>query len=173
MHELAYAQAAFRPDHAGPEAGSRERTVRSGNLDLSNYLPYLINRVGVALVERFAQDGLRGTRLTIGTWRVLAATANHDGIRQIDLARLTSIEVSTVSRLVTRLVRLGLVGRSRSAKSNREVTVRLRPKGRALFRKLAPVAAALQSAATRGITTKELAITRQILSRMHENLQNL
>ena len=146
--------------------------MRGTSLDLSNYLPYLINRVGVALVERFTRDGLRGTRLTIGTWRVLAATANHDGVRQIDLARLTSIEVSTVSRLVTRLVRLGLVGRSRSAKSNREVTIRLTPRGRALFRKLAPVATALQSAATRGVTKKELTTTRQVLSRMHENLRS-
>lgn len=146
--------------------------MRGTSLDLSDYLPYLINRVGVVLVERFTRDGLGGTRLTIGTWRLLAATANHDGVRQIDLARLTSIEVSTVSRLVTRLVRLGLVGRSRSAKSNREVTIRLTPRGRALFRELAPVATALQGAATRGVTKKEFATTRQVLSRMHENLRN-
>jgi DNA-binding MarR family transcriptional regulator len=171
---MRYTQAAFHDEFSRPngERISREPTVRGTSLDLSNYLPYLINRVGVALVERFTRDGLRGTRLTIGTWRVLAATANHDGVRQIDLARLTSIEVSTVSRLVTRLVRLGLVGRSRSAKSNREVTIRLTPKGRALFRKLAPVATALQSAAARGVTKKELTTTRQVLSRMHETLRS-
>ena len=145
--------------------------MRNASLELSNYLPYLINRVGVALVERFTRDGLQATQLTIGTWRVLAATANHEGVRQVDLARLTSIEVSTVSRLVTRLIKLGLVGRSRSAKSNREVTVRLTPKGKALFLALAPVAIDLQRAATRGLTKTELATTRRVLSRMHENLR--
>lgn len=145
--------------------------MKDAGLDLSIYLPYLINRVGVALVERFSVDGLEGTHLTIGTWRVLAATANHDGVRQVDLARLTSIEVSTVSRLVTRLVKLGLVGRSRSAKSNREVTVRLTAKGKALFGALSPVAMTLQDTAARGITKAELASTRRVLSRMHANLR--
>src|SRR3954447_26801761 len=98
--------------------------VKRADLELSRYLPYLLNRVGVALVERFARDALHATHLTISTWRILAATANHDGVRQIDLSRLASIEVSTVSRLVTRLVQLGLVGRSRSATSSREVVVR-------------------------------------------------
>jgi DNA-binding MarR family transcriptional regulator len=145
--------------------------VRRADLELANYLPYLVNRVGVALVERFARDGLQATRLAIGTWRVLAATANHDGVRQVDLARLTSIEVSTVSRLVTRLVQLGLVGRSRSKRSSREVVIRLTPKGKALFVTLAPVAMKLQKTATRGVTKTELAIARRVLSKMHENLR--
>ena len=143
-----------------------------GSLNLSNYLPYLINRVGTALVERFARDGLNATHLTIGSWRVLAATATQEGVRQVDLARLTSIEVSTVSRLVTRLVQLGLVARSRSAKNNREVTVQLTRKGRALFAQLVPIAFALQNAATRGVTKTELATAKRVLSRMHENLQS-
>lgn len=140
-------------------------------LDLSNYFPYLINRLGMALVERFTRDGLEATHLTIGAWRVLAATANYEGVRQVDLVRLTSIEVSTVSRLVTRLVQLGLVARSRSTTSNREVIVRLMPKGKALFHELSPVALELQTTATRGIAKKELAIAKRVLSQMHENLR--
>ena len=68
----------------------------NAGLDLSNYFPYLINRVGMALVERFTADALQATHLTIGAWRVLAVTANNEGVRQVDLVRLTSIEVSTV-----------------------------------------------------------------------------
>jgi DNA-binding MarR family transcriptional regulator len=149
---------------------SSEAKVTRRDLELSNYLPYLINRVGVALVERFASEALGSTRLTIGTWRVLAVTASHEGIRQVDLARLTSIEVSTVSRLVTRLVQLGLVRRNRSAKSSREVIVELAPKGAALFAELAPVAIKLQQAATRGVTKSELATVKRVLSLMHKNL---
>ena len=145
--------------------------MKRAELELSDYLPYLINRVGLALVARFESDGLRATHLSIGTWRVLAATANHEGIRQVDLARLTSIEVSTVSRLVTRLVQLGLAARSRSTESNREVTVRLTPKGRALFSALVPLANELQKVSTRGVTKTELAIAKRVLKRMHQNLQ--
>ena len=143
----------------------------NAGLDLSTYFPYLINRVGMALVERFTADALQATHLTIGAWRVLAVTANNEGVRQVDLVRLTSIEVSTVSRLVTRLVQLGLMARSRSTTSNREVVVRLTPKGKALFQELAPVAFELEKTATRGIAKKELAIARRVLSQMHENLR--
>ncbi len=71
--------------------------MRRPDLDLSEFIPYLINRVGAALVERFTQDALSGTHLTIGTWRLLVAMSNHDGIRQVDLANLTSIEGTEVS----------------------------------------------------------------------------
>jgi len=145
--------------------------LRRADLELSNYLPYLINRLGVALVERFDKHALHATRLTIGTWRVLAATASQEGVRQVDLARLTSIEVSTVSRLVTRLVQLGLAVRSRSMISNREVIVRLTPKGRMLFAELVPVAIELQKVSTLGVTKAELAIAKRVLKRMHENLR--
>jgi DNA-binding MarR family transcriptional regulator len=145
--------------------------VKQAHLDLANYFPYLINRLGVALVDRFTRDALRAKHLSIGTWRLLAATANQDGVRQVDLARLTSIEVSTVSRLVTRLVQLGLVARSRSLKSSREVIVRVTPKGRVLFAELFPIATALQKTATRGLTNKELAIAKHVLLRMHDNLR--
>ena len=143
----------------------------NADLDLSNYFPYLINRVGMALVERFTSDALQTPNLSIGLWRVLAVTANNDGMRQIDLVRLTSIEVSTVSRLVTRLVQLGLIARSRSMKSNREVIVKLTPKGKAVFQELSPFAFELQKTATRGIARKDLTTAKRVLSQMYENLQ--
>ena len=144
--------------------------MKRTDLDLSEFMPYLINRVGAALVERFTADALQGTQLTIGSWRLLLALSNHDGTRQVDLAALTSIEVSTVSRLVTRLSQRGLVIRARSANSNREVVVSLTPKGRALVAGLVPVAAALERAAMRGVPAKELAAAKRVLRRMHANL---
>ena len=51
----------------------------NAGLDLSTYFPYLINRVGMALVERFTADAFQATHLTIGAWRVLAVTANNEG----------------------------------------------------------------------------------------------
>ena len=144
--------------------------MKRPDLDLSEFTPYLINRVGAALVERFTQDALSGTHLTIGTWRLLVAMSNHQGTRQVDLAELTSIEVSTVSRLVTRLAQLGLASRSRSVKSNREVVVDLTPKGKALVAVLVPIAVKLEQTATRGLSKKELAAVKRVLRRMHHNL---
>jgi DNA-binding MarR family transcriptional regulator len=140
------------------------------DLDLSEYLPYLINRVGAALVERFTQDALERTHLTIGMWRLLVVLSNQGGTRQVDLASLTSIEVSNVSRLVTRLIQLGLVNRSRSAKSNREVVVELTTKGKSLVAGLVPVAIKLEETAMRGVSRKELNAAKHVLRQMHRNL---
>jgi DNA-binding MarR family transcriptional regulator len=144
--------------------------ARRPHLDLSEYLPYLINRVGSALVARFSEDALIGTHLSIATWRVLAALSNNGPLRQIDIAEMTNIEVSTMSRLVTRLVHMGLVSRTRSTMSNREVVVELTPKATALVARLIPIAEELQETATQGLSKQDLTVVKRALRRMHENL---
>lgn len=148
----------------------RGNSLKRADLDLSEYLPYLLNRVGAALVERFTGEALDGAHLTIGMWRLLVAMSNHARTRQVDLAKLTSIEVSTVSRLITRLIQTGLVTRSRSATSNREVVVDLTAKGKALVASIVPTAVALEQTAIRGIPNKELAAVKRALRQMHRNL---
>ena len=74
-------------------------------------------------------------------WRVMAVLASKGGQRQIDLAGLTSIDASTLSRLVTRLVTLGFVSRTRSASSTREVVVKLTSQGKGASRTPYPVGA--------------------------------
>jgi len=140
------------------------------HLDLANYLPYLINRVGFALVTSFTADALKANGLSIDMWRVLAALSNNSGgQRQVDLSGMTSIDASTMSRLVSRLVRVGLVTRSRSETSNREVVVALSGKGRALVQRLIPIAQALERKASGGLSAKELVVVKRLLSRMHQN----
>ena len=140
------------------------------HLDLGNYLPYLINRVGFALVESFTAGALTSNGLSIAMWRVLAALSNHGEQRQVDLVEMTSIDASTMSRLVSRLVRIGLVTRSRSATSNREVLVELSPKGRALVERLIPIAKELERTASTGVSARDLMVAKRALGRMYENL---
>jgi DNA-binding MarR family transcriptional regulator len=139
------------------------------HLDLASYLPYLLNRVGFAMVERFTADALKAHGLSIDMWRVLAALSNNGGRRQVDLSGMTSIDASTMSRLVSRLVRAGFVTRSRSATSSREVVVALSPKGRALVQRLIPIAKKLEDTAGAGLSAKELAVVKRLLSRMYLN----
>ena len=139
-------------------------------LDFSEYLPYLINRVGWLLVVDFGQNTLARHRLSIAMWRILAVLANDDGQRQIDLAARTSIDVSTLSRVVTRLVKMGLVTRTRSATNNREVVVRLTAKGAATLARVIPHAIGLERTAITGVPAKDLAVVRRSLRRMYQNL---
>jgi DNA-binding MarR family transcriptional regulator len=147
-----------------------QESVPGPRLNLSDYLPYLINRVGSALVARFTADALAARHLTIDMWRVLVALSNNGGQRQIDLAGLTSIDTSTLSRLVTRLVRRGLVTRIRSERSSREVLVRLTANGKALVGRLIPIALRLEAVAMAGIAARDLNTTKRTLRRMYQRL---
>jgi DNA-binding MarR family transcriptional regulator len=140
-------------------------------LDLGDYLPYLVNRVGTIIAEQFGEDALAGHGLSIAEWRVLAVLASNGGQRQIDLADLTSTEASTLSRLVSRLVRMGIVTRTRSASSNREVVVKLSAKGQTLVARLIPIARDYEAAAIAGITPSELAALKRCLRRMYGNMK--
>lgn len=139
-------------------------------LELNAFFPYLINRVGNAVATRFERDALARHHLSIAMWRVLAALSNNGEQRQIDLAQMTSIDASTLSRLVTRLVRVGFVTRARSKTNNREVLVALSPKGRVLTDKLIPMAKKLEQDAIAGLPAAELDVVRRSLRRMYQNL---
>jgi DNA-binding MarR family transcriptional regulator len=139
-------------------------------LDLSEHLPYLINRVGSALVARFSADALTAARLSVASWRVLAVLSSNGGLRQTDLAEMTSIDASTLSRLITRLVHDDLVRRTRSKTDSREVAVALTPKAKALLRKLVPVALGLQDTATKNLSKRDLATLKRVLRQIHDNL---
>ncbi|MGH6670787.1 MAG: MarR family winged helix-turn-helix transcriptional regulator [Xanthobacteraceae bacterium] len=145
---------------------------RRTRVELANYLPYLVNRVGASIAEQFGSETLAAHGLSIAMWRVVAALEANGRARQIDLAGLTSIDASTLSRLVTRLVRRGLVTRARSAISNREVTVALSAKGAALTARLIPLARAIETDAAAGISADELAVVKRCLRRMYANMTN-
>ena len=141
-------------------------------LDLGDYLPYLVNRVGTIVADQFGEEALAPHRLSIAMWRVMAVLASNGSLRQIDLAGLTSIDASTLSRLVSRLVRMDLVTRARSKNSNREVEVKLSPKGSALVVRLIPLARDIEADAIAGLTREELAVLKRSLRRVYDNMKN-
>ncbi len=84
---------------------------------------------------------------------------------------MTSIDASTMSRLVSRLVRdrprhAQPLGENAAARSwSRSVA-----KGRALVQRLIPIAKKLEQTASAGLPAKELAVVKRALARMYDNL---
>lgn len=153
-----------------PVAGKWTFLARRKKLELSEYLPYLVNRLGSALVMRFSEDALARHDLSIAMWRVLVALSDNGPRRQIDLSEITSIDVSTLSRLITRLVQMGLVTRARSNHNNREVTVALTSRAEKLIGELIPIARRLERTAISGLPESELQTTKAALRGMYQNL---
>lgn len=146
--------------------------TRATKLDLGDYLPYLANRVGNIIADQFVADALARHGLSIVMWRLMAVLASNGSQRQIDLADLTSIDSSTLSRMVTRLVRMRLVTRTRSTKSNREVAVKLSAKGKALVAELIPIARDYETIAIAGLSREELDVLKSCLRRIYDNMKS-
>lgn len=140
-------------------------------IDLDDYLPYLVNRVGNALATRFGSETLAQHDLSIAMWRVLVVLSASGAQRQIDLAGMTSIDVSTLSRLVTRLMRRGLVTRTRSKTSSREVVIDLAARGRALVERLIPHGRAIEAIAVAGVAPQDLAAAKRALRQIFANVE--
>lgn len=142
----------------------------SPGLTLEEYLPYLINRLGSRMASRFSAT-LRSHDLTIQDWRVLALLQQTDGLRLSDVALHSSIEISTLSRLVSGMEARELIQRSRDMQDARALAIRLLPLGRTLAEKLMPEALRLEQEALAGIAEGDKAQLKQLLNRMFLNLQ--
>jgi DNA-binding MarR family transcriptional regulator len=147
--------------------------VPKPTLNLDNYLPYLVNRVGAALAARFAAATLEKHGLSIMMWRVLVVLCNSEPQRLIDLCQLASIDQSTLSRMIARLVRRGLVTRKRSKSSDREVAVSLTARGETLVNSIIPIGLAYERQLVGGIPKADLAIAQRVLRRMYANLPQI
>lgn len=140
--------------------------------DLSNYLPYLINRAGVRVATRFTQD-VRGHDVSLQEWRVLAALSCYGAQRMLELADLTSIDRTTLSRLVTRMETAGLVARSRTEEDGREVHISLTEKGSKAAGDIIPLAQHYEKVALDGFSADEESQFKAMLQRVYANLGKL
>jgi DNA-binding MarR family transcriptional regulator len=138
-------------------------------LDLQDYLPYLLNRCALRIVDSFTGE-LRGFGISLAMWRSLAAL-HHDGAMRLgELARLTSIEISTLSRTVATLHRRGLVLRDRSDRDARAICVALTEDGRALTERIIPLALRCEASALNGFAPEDGERLRDLLRRLFANL---
>jgi DNA-binding MarR family transcriptional regulator len=80
--------------------------------------------------------------------------------------------VSTLSRIVTRLVRIGVVTRTRSPNDTREVEVKLTAKGNAQVARLIPIARGYETIAIAGLAAQDIALVKRCLRRVYANMKN-
>ena len=139
---------------------------------LENYLPYLLNRAGGRIAEAFGKE-MRPLGATLQIWRVLAALREHDGRRMGDLAGTTSIEVSTLTRLVDGMEKKGLVIRRRAADDARAIVLHVTAGGRRLTNRILPIAERYERVALEGFDKREIDLLKGALRRLHANMAEL
>jgi len=139
---------------------------------LTDSLPYLLNRVGVRMGELFSRR-IAGFGVTLPMYRVMAALWEQGDQRLGDLAFMTSIEMSTLSRLVGTMKRKGLVSRKRLEDNARTVAINLTAKGKVLVEELIPIAMQFEDVAVRDFPKHAVSDLKSTLSQIYDSLGTL
>ncbi len=139
------------------------------NLELINFLPFLLNRAGSRVAAAFSEI-LKEYDVTLPMWRVLAVLRQEDGLRAGQLAAVTSIEAWNVSRLVNAMERQDLLRRQHDSNDARAVSIHLTQKGRELIDQIVPHALKCEQLLFQDFTAKEAAQLKEMLRRLHDNM---
>ena len=135
-------------------------------------LPYLLNRVGVRMGELFSRE-LAEHGLTLSMYRVLACLSERGDQRLSELSAMTTVEMTTLSRLVSAMHRRGLVSRRRPDDNLRTVQIALTTVGRDLAAIMMPRAAHYETVAMQGLTPGAVAALKTTLAMVFDNLGEL
>ena len=118
-----------------------------------------------ALQSRLAAHGV-----TFGHWTFLRILWEREGLTQRELSEQAGVMEPSTFAAIKAMEELGYVTRSQVPENRKNVYVRLTPKGRALRRKLEPLATEVNAIAVRGASAEDRAATRRTLQLIIENL---
>ncbi|WP_417519912.1 MarR family winged helix-turn-helix transcriptional regulator [Minwuia sp.] len=139
---------------------------------LDDYLPFLVNRIGPRIEQGFAEP-LARAGITLPMWRVMAILRAEGPQRLNDLGRMTSMPLSSTSRLVSEMVEAGLLDRTRSHQDGRAIRVALSTVGTVIAADVSREAEAYEARITRSMTAADTATLKRLLKRLNDELVSL
>jgi DNA-binding MarR family transcriptional regulator len=117
------------------------------------------------------QERVAPLRLNPPQFWVLLAVAEMSGASLGEIARRQRIDAPAASRIVTALVRRGLVGLQLDPLDRRRSRLRLTRRGSELVRRLRPIAADVRACVVSGMDEGEQAALRASLRKVIQNLE--
>jgi DNA-binding MarR family transcriptional regulator len=140
--------------------------------DLQRSLPYLLARAGIRTGQAFSLE-IKQFGLTLNEWRVGATLRQQPHQRLSEVAEHTSIDASTLSRLIDSMVQRKLVIRERSADDARAVALSLTHAGESTIDKVVPLAQLYERVTMAGISPEQVQLLRDMLTQIFNNLDLL
>lgn len=125
----------------------------------------ILGRRNLALAEKLKPLGI-----SVPQWRILAVLQERAGCTMNELAGVTTIDRTTLTRAVDRMAETGLVARRGDAQDRRSVRLSLTAAGKDAFRRVLPRVLEQNERAMRGFSAAERAGFRAQLHRMVRNL---
>lgn len=142
-------------------------------MKLEQFLPYRLAVVAEAVSRSLAAVYAERFDLTRDEWRVLAQLAEVEQIKTTQLAARTTLDKMQVSRAVTRLERDGLIERRTDETDRRNLVLRILPAGRALHRKIVPMAQARERFLLEALSADEQAALDRALDKLLDQARQL
>ena len=119
-----------------------------------------------SLSRRLAAHGV-----PFGHWTFLRILWERDGLTQRELSEEAGVMEPSTFAAIKAMEKLGYVRRKRLPDNRKNVYVHLTPKGRALQKKLVPLAEEVNSIGLRGLGARERATVRRALMTIIDNLR--
>jgi DNA-binding MarR family transcriptional regulator len=133
-------------------------------------IPYLLRQVAERL-GRSLNEALKPFDQTPSVYRVLIALSRRNPARITELAELTLLELSTLSRTVDRMESDGLVKRASGNDDARTVLVSVTAPGRDFLERILPAASAQYDWSIHDVRAADLEAMRAVLKAMLRNLR--
>lgn len=140
--------------------------------DLEKAIPFLLARAGARMGNAFAK-ALKPYGLSLSEWRVCASLQHTPRQALSELATHIATDLSALSRIVDRLVVLGLVAREKCDADGRAVRIALSASGETLTRKITPMAQHYEFVALSDFSAAEVKTLRAMLLRLYQNASPL
>jgi DNA-binding MarR family transcriptional regulator len=150
-------------------ARTRKATSALPAFRLDDHIFYLFTQIFGRRNRQLAAK-LKPLAITVPQWRILAVLNERPGSTMNELAELTTVDRTTLTRALDRMVAENLVSRRSNAHDGRSVRLYLTAIGEAAFRRVLPRVIEQNERAVRGFSAAELAALRAMLHRMIHNL---
>ena len=121
----------------GQTGKKRKKPVGGRSESVDRSIIHLLHRASQRASEIFALE-TRDFDLTARQYAVLTTVAQHEGLSQTDLVRITGIDRSTLADVVQRLLKRGIIKRERTTQDGRTYAVSLSAQGRELLDAIKP-----------------------------------
>jgi Transcriptional regulators len=142
----------------------------ANNFVLQECLPFLLNRAGVGIGLAFSRD-IVPYNITLPMWRVLVALWENGDQRLNELSVLTSVDPSTLSRVLVNMQRRRLIVRRRSGNDARALSLRLTANGRHIATKIIPLAIQYERVAVSGLSEADVKRLKRLLTKVYTNIE--
>ncbi|RGP36536.1 MarR family winged helix-turn-helix transcriptional regulator [Pseudotabrizicola alkalilacus] len=153
-----------------PPVPALETPLRLGEIGLTNFAPYLMNRI-MGRYNASLRDEMVGLGLTTPKMRALAVLSVIEGPLIRELAVYSVVEQSTLSRALDQLATEGLIRRETDAVDSRATRIFITEAGRAAFETLWPHMSEAHARMFRGVSAEEQRAFVGTLQKMLTNIR--